>query len=260
MKHLKRVLAGVLAATMALSLAACQKDNSGSVVDKIREEGVVTMATNAEFEPFEYMDGDNIVGIDVTISEKIAEKLGAKLQITNTSFDALTMELQTGKCDFVAAGMSYDEDKLNSLDFSDPYFDASQSIIVLKGSDIKGPEDLSGKKVGVQLGTTGDTYCTDELKDVEVNRMNKAVDAVTDLINGKIDAVVVDDFPAQKLVEKNSDKVVKLDEALTVEQYCIAVPKGDEEMLEVVNSVIKEMKESGELDKLIDQYKDALGA
>lgn len=260
MRNIKKMLAYLLAITMLLSLAACNKGDAGSSLDRIKNNGKVVMATNAEFEPFEYQEGNEIVGIDVEISKKIAEKLGVKLEITNTSFDSLPMELQTGKCDFVAAGMSYDEDKAKNISFSDPYFDAGQSIIVLKDSDIKGPDDLNGKKVGVQLGTTGDKYCTEELKDVEVNRMNKAVDAVTDLINGKIDAVVVDDFPAQKLVDKNSDKIIKLEKALTVEQYHIAVPKDDEEMLKVVNEVLKEMKDSGELDKIIDQYKDILGA
>ena len=127
------------------------------------------------------------------------------------------------------------------------------------------PSDLNGKKVGVQQGTTGDTYCTNEdgkndIKVSSVERYNKGVDAVADLMNGKIDAVVIDSFPATKFVEKNSDKLVKLNDALTVEKYAIAVKKGDKEMLDTINNVLSDMKSSGELDKIIEKYKAALGA
>ena len=132
-------------------------------VDIVKEQGYIVMSTNAEFEPFEYMEGQEFKGIDIEISQKIADKLGVELKINNTSFDSLPMELQSGKCNFVAAGMSYTEDKAKNIDFSDPYFNASQSIIVMKDSDIKTPEDLKGKKIGVQLGTTGDTYCTENV-------------------------------------------------------------------------------------------------
>lgn len=226
-------------------------------IDIIKEQGYITMSTNAEFEPFEFMEGQEFKGIDIEISQKIADKLGVELKINNTSFDSLPMELQSGKCNFVAAGMSYTEDKAKNIDFSDPYFNASQSIIVLKDSDIKGPDDLKGKKIGVQLGTTGDTYCTENVEGAEVSRLNKGVDAVSDLVRGSLDAVVIDDFPAQKLVANNAEKVIKLDDALTVEEYCLAVPKGDKEMLDLVNSVIKELKDSGELDEICSKYIDA---
>lgn len=270
MMKLKKILCLALAAMTAVAMTSCGSTGSDSSatdssaasgektsVDIVKEQGYIVMSTNAEFEPFEYMEGQEFKGIDIEISQKIADKLGVELKINNTSFDSLPMELQSGKCNFVAAGMSYTEDKAKNIDFSDPYFNASQSIIVMKDSDIKGPEDLAGKKIGVQLGTTGDTYCTENVEGAEVSRLNKGVDAVSDLIRGSLDAVVIDDFPAQKLVANNADKIVKLDDALTVEEYCLAVPKGDEAMLEVVNSVIKELKESGELDEICSKYIDA---
>lgn len=222
------------------------------------------MSTNAEFEPFEYKDGDKITGIDVEIAQKIADKLGVKLEINDIAFDTLVNDLQSGKTNFVAAGMTVTDDRKKNVDFSDTYFDAFQSVIVAKNSAIKAPADLNGKKVGVQQGTTGDTYCTNEngksaVKVGSVKRYNKAVDAVTDLINGKIDAVVIDGFPATKFVQKNADKIAKLSDALTVEKYAIAVQKGDEAMLKTVNDVLGEMKSSGDLDKLIEKYKTALG-
>ncbi len=288
MKNIQKFAAFALAAVMAFSMGACASNGTTAAasssnassneaassaassaaestsLDKIKADGFVTMSTNAEFEPFEYKDGDNVVGIDVDISKKIAEKLGVQLKINDISFDTLITELNSGKSNFVAAGMTVTDDRKKNVDFSDTYFDASQAIIVLKGSAIKKPADLNGKKVGVQQGTTGDTYCTNEdgkseVKVGSVERYNKGVDAVTDLINGKVDAVVIDNFPATKFAEKNSDKIEKLSDALTVEKYAIAVKKGDAALLNTINEVLSEMKSSGELDKLVNQYKDSLG-
>ena len=295
MKKLSQIAAFILAATMTVSLSACGSTSTTSsaavsaaaseaasvaseavsaaaassaastTLDKIKSDGFVTWSTNAEFEPFEYKDGDSVIGIDADISQKIADKLGVKLKINDVSFDTLTTELSSGKTNFVAAGMTVTEDRKKNVDFSDTYFDASQAIIVPKGSAIKSRTDLNGKKVGVQQGTTGDTFCTNEdgKSDIKVGsteRYTKGVDAVTDLINGKIDAVVIDDFPATKFVEKNSGKLAKLSDALTVEKYAIAVKKGDDAMLKTINDVLAEMKTSGELTKTIEKYKAALGA
>lgn len=283
MNKLSKLTAFLLTAAMAVSMSACTANstaaspsagNSGSSsssaaaqtsVDKIKAAGKVIMSTNAEFEPFEYKDGDQIVGIDVDIAQKIADKLGVKLEIKDMAFDSLVTDLKSGKSNFIAAGMTVTDDRKKNVDFSNTYFNASQAILVQKGSALKAPSDLNGKKVGVQQGTTGDTYCTNEdgksdVKVGSVSRYNKGVDAVTDLINGKIDAVVIDNFPATKFEQKNPDKIVKLDKALTSEGYAIAVQKGDEALLKVVNEVLSEMKSSGELDKTIEKYKAALGA
>lgn len=149
------------------------------------------------------------------------------------------------------------------MDFSIPYFDATQSIIVLKNSAVKDRKDLNGKKVGVQQGTTGDTYCTDEdgtsdIKVGTVKRYNKGADAISDLMSGRLDAVVIDDFPANKFVSKNPSKLEKLSDALTVEHYAIGVKKGNKAMLDEINSVLKELKSSGELNKIVAKYKSSL--
>lgn len=284
MKKQSKIAAFLLAAVMATSMTACAGSSTTSSaaasaaastastasaastsVDKIKAAGEIVMSTNAEFEPFEYKDGDKITGIDAEIAQKIADKLGVKLKINDMDFTTLITDLQSGKSNFVAAGMTVDEDRKKNVDFSDTYFDASQAIIVAKGSDIKARADLNGKKVGVQQGTTGDKYCTNEkgendIKVGTVKRYSKAVDAVTDLLNGKVDAVVIDDFPANKFVEKNPDKIAKLSESLTVEKYAIAIQKGDEALQKVINEVLGDMKKSGDLDKLIEKYKAALGA
>lgn len=283
MKKAKKLAALFLAVAMTASLAACSQGSASSSAasseasinsssaDVSSEasaaasvqtitDGTLTMSTNAEFEPFEYKDNGNIVGIDVDIANKIAQKLGLKLKINDVDFDSLTMELQTNKCDFVAAGWSIKPDRQKNVDFSDVYYDASQAIIIPKGSSIKAPADLNGKTVGVQQGTTGDTYCTNEdgtseVKVGTVKRYNKGPDAILDLINGRIDAVVIDDFPATKYVGKNSDKIEKLNDALTNEQYAIGVKKGNKALLDVINGVLKDMKSSGELDQIVEKYK-----
>lgn len=218
------------------------------------------MATNAEFEPFEYKDGNDIVGIDPDIAQKIADKLGVELEISDISFDSCIPAINSGKADFVAAGMTVTEDRKKNVDFSDPYYNAGQAIIVPVDSDITKKEDLEGKKVGVQTGTTGDTYCTDEdgssevkIGNENVSRYTKGMDAVSDLMNGRIDAVVIDNFPAQKLVEKNPDKIKVLDDPLTTEEYAIACPKGSE-LVDTINEVLKDLKDSGELDEIISKY------
>lgn len=236
-------------------------DSSSSAarsIDEIKSSGKVIMATNAEFEPFEYKDGNDIVGIDPEIAQKIADKLGVELEITDIAFDSCIPAINSGKADFVAAGMTATDERRKNVDFSDPYFDASQAIIVPVDSDIKSRTDLNGKKIGVQTGTTGDTYVTNEdgsgdITAGEVSRYSKGMDAVSDLMNGRIDAVVIDNFPAQKLVAKNSDKIKTLDEALTSEEYAIACPKGSE-LVDTINEVLQEMKDSGELDEIESKY------
>ena len=267
----KKMMAVILSMVFAVSVAACGSSSgteaakeadasaaAGSAVETIKENGKVIMMTNAEFEPFEFKDGDAFAGIDIEISQKIADELGVELEISDIAFDSLIPSLNAGKADFIAAGMTATEDRRKNVDFSNSYFNASQSIIVLKDSAIAGRADLNDKVVGVQQGTTGDVYCTNEdgssdVKVKEVRRYPKGMDAVSDLIAGRLDAVVIDDFPATKLVEKNADKIMKLEEALTEEEYAIALPKGSD-LTEVVNKVIDDLNSSGEMDKIVSQY------
>ena len=281
--QMKKIAAFMLAAATAFSMVGCGSSSSSSTdtsttessdsdtssdsgdsaartLDEIKSSGKVIMATNAEFEPFEYKDGNDIVGIDPEIAQKIADKLGVELEITDIAFDSCIPAINSGKADFVAAGMTATDERRKNVDFSDPYYNAGQAIIVPVDSDITKKEDLEGKKVGVQTGTTGDSYCTNEdgkseVKVGEVSRYQKGMDAVSDLMNGRIDAVVIDNFPAQKLAEKNPDKIKVLDDPLTTEEYAIACPKGSE-LVDTINEVLKEMKDSGELDEIISKYSD----
>ena len=255
--NMKKMTAVLLAGVMTMATGASCVMAEGEV-EAIKAAGKVVMTTNAEFEPFEFKDGEEIVGIDVEIAKKIAEKLGVELEITDIAFDSLIPSLNAGKADFIAAGMTATDERRKNVDFSDDYFNASQTIITAIDGEVKSRADLEGKIVGVQQGTTGDIYCTNEdgssdISVAEVRRYPKGMDAVSDLLAGRVDAVVIDDFPAKKLVEKNADKIMTLDEAMTEETYAIAVPLGSD-LTEVVNEVIKELNESGEMDKIVSAY------
>jgi len=230
-----------LTALLVLSmLAGCSSGNK------------LIMATNAEFPPYEYRDGDNIVGIDVEIAQAIAKEMGKELVINDMDFDSVLAAVPSGKADIGVAGMTVTEDRLKSMDFSTPYTKATQVIIVPEGSAIKGPDDLTGKKIGVQLGTTGDIYVSD-VEGAEISRYKKGFEAVQDLMKGAIEAVVIDDQPAKVFVEQNKGLVL-LDEPFTEEEYAIAIKKGNTELLDAVNKAIENLKSSGELDKIIAKY------
>ena len=228
--------------------------NAENKLSEIQKSGEIKIATNAEFEPFEYKNGDKIVGIDIDIAKKIAESLNAQTKINDVSFDAVTLELNSGNCDFAIAAMSYSSDKAQNVDFSDVYYYSKQAIIVPNNSNIKSSADLDGKRIGVAMGFTGDIYCTENFKNAAIERYNKSSDAVLDLINNRLDAVVVDDAPAKKLISLSNNKVKMLDEYLFEEGYRITVPKGETELLEHINSVLKSLKDSKEIDKIVDKY------
>jgi len=251
----KKVIAMVGVACMAALLTACA--GSGTKTETTAAEqkeaaGKLVMVTNAEFPPYEYYDKNEIVGIDVEIARAIADKMGVELDVQDMAIDSLIPAVQSGKADFTAAGMTVNEDRKKNVDFTDTYAEAAQVIIVKEGSEIKAPDDLTGKKIGVQTGTTGDIYA-DDIENADVNRYNKGMEAVMALTQDKIDAVIIDREPAKVFVKENAGLVI-LDEAFTEEEYAIAVKKDNKELLDKMNGAIKELKESGELKKIVDKY------
>ena len=170
MKLYLKTPAIVLLIFIIFSMTSCASKEK-DVIETIKSNGYITMATNAEFEPFEFKAENKIVGIDIDISKEIANDLGVDLKVNDISFDAVIFELKGKKSDFAAAALSYDEDRAKNVDFSNPYFNASQSIIVMKNSNISNADDLKGKNIGVHLGTTGDTYCT-QAGSMQVVRFN----------------------------------------------------------------------------------------
>lgn len=274
----KKLLAMMLTCVMAVSLAACAGGDESAAEDagaageaaeedagedaaeaegetegEAQEEGgVLVMATNAEFPPYEYYEGGEVVGIDAEIAAAIAEKLGMTLEIEDMAFDSIVTSVSTGKADMGVAGMTVTEDRLQNVNFSDPYATATQVVILREDSDIQDVAGLEGKTVGVQLGTTGDLFAED-IKDVTVERYNKGFEAVQALSQEKIDAVIIDQEPAKVFVEENEGLII-LDEAYTVEEYAIAIAKDNTELLDQVNAALAELKESGKLDEIIGKY------
>lgn len=214
--------------------------------------GTLVMATNAYFEPYEYHEGDQIVGIDVEMAEAVAAKLGMELKVEDMEFDSIIPAVNSGKADMGVAGMTITEDRLISMNFSTPYTTATQVIIVQEGSEIAGADDLVGKKIGVQLGTTGDIYASD-VEDAEIEQYNKGMDAVQALTTGKVDAVVIDNEPAKQFVSK-AEGLKILDEEFVTEEYAIAIAKDNEELLEKVNAALDELIADGTIQSIIDKY------
>jgi len=237
----------ILCACAAMA-AACGKTEK--VSDKL------IMGTNAEFPPYEFHqmgpNGSEIVGIDVEIAQAIARELNRELEIEDIAFDSILPALQSGKVNIGMAGMTVTEDRLRNVNFSTPYAQASQMIIVREGSEITTPDDLVGKTIGVQLGTTGDIY-SEDIEDVTIERYNKGFEAVQALVQGKIDAVIIDSEPAKAFVAA-AEGIVVLEEAFTEEEYAIAVAKGDEELLAEINAILVKLTESGEIQEIVDKY------
>ena len=218
--------------------------------------GTLTVGTNAAFPPFEYIGDDgNPDGFDVALIKAIGEKMGMKVVIQDMEFDSLVSSIG-GKIDVAIAGMTVTEERKATVDFSDSYYEAVQSVIVPKGSAIATADDLKNLKIGVQLGTTGE-FIADEIEGATVSAYNKAVDAVNDLNNGRVDCVIVDKNPAEVFGAQFSDKVDVIDGSafdFEPEYYAIALPKGNTELATKINNALAELKADGTYDALVKQY------
>lgn len=254
-KNLILIAAAISAMTV---LTACgskkEETNAATVAEAVTEKSVLTMATNAEFEPWEFHDGDDIIGIDAEVAAAIADKLGMELKIEDMAFDAVIPSIASGKCDIGMAAISVTEERKLSVDFTDTYADSALQILVKKGNtDITGVESLEGKKVGAQNGTTGDLKASDLVGDDNVERFPSYFEAVQSLKQGKIDAIIIDKAPAKAFLSQNDD-IVKVGEDLDPEAYAIAIKKGNTELQEKLNKAIEELKADGTFDKIVDKY------
>ena len=263
------MLSMVLAGSMLLT--ACGGGNTQATEDtgsdtqqsetaENTEGGVLRMGTNATFPPYEYVDENNeVAGIDADIAAAIADKLGMELEITDMAFDSLIPALQSDTIDIVLAGMTVDPERAESVNFTDSYATGVQVIIVPEGSDIASPDDLEGKNIGVQTGTTGDLYCTDDYGQEFVKQFDNGPLAVAALLNGQIDCVVIDNEPAKNYVAANEGLKI-LDTAFANEDYAAALAKEDTELYEQVNTAIQELKEDGTIASIIEKYIPAEGS
>ena len=241
---MKKLLAILMAAVMVLSFAACG-EKAG--------DDVLTMATSADFEPYEYYENDKIVGIDIDIMNAVCEKIGMKLQPEDMSFDSVIGAAQTGKADIAMSGITITEDRKNMVDFTVPYTSTTQSIIVVKDSAIAAKADLKDKKIGVQINTTGDTQVTEEFGDAAVDRYQNGALAVESLKNGKVDCVVIDGEVAKALVDANEGLEI-ISDAYSIEEYAIALQKGNTELLDKINGALEELLADGTIDGIIAKY------
>lgn len=263
------MLSMVLAGSMLLT--ACGGGNTQATEDtgsdtqqsetaENTEGGVLRMGTNATFPPYEYVDENNeVAGIDADIAAAIADKLGMELEITDMAFDSLIPALQSDTIDIVLAGMTVDPERAESVNFTDSYATGVQVIIVPEGSDIASPDDLEGKNIGVQTGTTGDLQCTDAYGQEFVKQFDNGPLAVAALLNGQIDCVVIDNEPAKNYVAANEGLKI-LDTAYADEDYAAAIAKEDTELYEQVNAAIQELKEDGTIASIIEKYIPAEGS
>ena len=277
---MKKFLSMALALTMALSLAACGGNNtSGSAAPaasapaasapaasaeapelKTVEAGKLIMSTNAQFPPYEMVaDNGSFEGIDVEVAQAIADKLGLELVIDDMDFDAALLAAQQGKSDMVMAGVTVNEERLQVMEFSDSYANGVQVVIVPENSDITSVDDLSNDKmIGTQRGTTGYIYCSDTVEnggygEDHVTAYDTGATAVMALVNGQVDAVVIDNAPAQEYVKANPGLKI-LDTEFTNEDYAIGMAKGNTALLEAINGALAELTADGTLQSIVDKY------
>lgn len=259
-KKILAVIMAVLMLTLTLSFVACNDTdaNNDDNDDATNEEPkVLKMGTNAAFKPYEYVEGGKIVGIDAEIAAAIAEYLDMELEIEDMQFDSIITAVNNGEVDFGMAGMTITPKRLEEVDFSISYASGVQSIIVKNDSAIKTADDLFADgatyKVGVQLGTTGDIYCTDDLGSDRVITYDNGNNAVLALNGGSVDCVVIDNEPAKALVAANSGLKI-LDTSYADEDYAICVAKGNDELLDKINEAIDALIEDGTIAKIVAKY------
>ena len=244
---------GSASSTASSTASSAASSTSAAAELTTVEAGKLTMATNATFPPYEMTtDSGEIEGIDVETAKAIAEKLGLELQIDDMDFDAALLSVQQGKADIVMAGVTVTDERKAVMDFSDSYATGIQSIIVPEGSDITSPDDLAGKKIGTQRGTTGYIYCSDDFGDDAVVAYDDGLTAVQALKNGQVDAVVIDNAPATEYVAANPGLVI-LDTSYAEEDYAIGLAKGSA-LEDAVNAALEELKADGTLQSIVDKY------
>ena len=272
---MKKLMTLILVLALALSLAACGgngnntvnntgnnanntnntagTDTNGDAAFTTVEEGKLIMSTNAAFPPYEMTTDDGgFEGIDVEIAGKIAEKLGLELQIDDMEFTAALEAAQSGMSDMVMAGVTVDEDRLAVMDFSNSYATGVQVVIVKEGSDVT-VDNLGEQLIGVQNGTTGWMYCTDDYGSEHVAAFDNGITAVQALMNDQVDCVVIDQGPAQSFVAENQGLTI-LETEYAVEDYAIGVAKGNTALLDAINGALEELTADGTIQSIIDKY------
>ena len=251
---MKKFLAIALAAVLLFALAACAGNNAtdGNATDG-DAKAVLTMATNAEFPPYEYYQGDQVVGIDAEVAALIADKLGMELQIVDIAFDSIISGVQSGKFDMGMAGLTVTADRLEKVNFSTSYATGVQSVIVKEDGAVQSLDDIAGKMIGVQTTTTGDIYASDEFGEENVTKYDNGAAAVQALIAGKVDCVIIDNEPAKSYVAANEGLKI-LETSYAVEDYAICFAKENTELKDKVDAALQELIADGSVQAVVNKY------
>lgn len=215
-----------------------------------RNENELIMVTEAGFAPYEYYENGKIVGVDIDIANEIAKEMGKKLVVKDIDFHSIINEVKTGKADFGAAGISYSDERAKEVDFSINYTISKQVVVVRKSSSFN---DISDKKIAVQLGSIADTFVTNSYPNSNIVRQKKYLAAIEDLKASKVDCVVMDELPAKQILLKNPSLKI-LDEPLTNDSYGMVVKKGNGELLSTINKVLNRLKDEGKIDEYIIKH------
>lgn len=249
MKKMHKILAMAASALLVAGmLSGC--GSQGKTLEEIQKNGTLVVATSPDFPPFEYLQSGEVVGIEVDILKKIAEDLGVTLTIEQMDFETVVPGVQMGKFDLGASGITINEKRKKNVDFSQPYFLASQAIVVMPNSPITSKADLEGKKVSVQTGTTAEDYCMNNGYEVLAFTANN--DALAALTGGKVDAWVVDNEVGVSLAEENGLTVLK--EPMTTEPYAFAFPKGSESLIEAFDQSLDNLLKDGTVEEIFEKY------
>lgn len=260
MKNLKKILAAVLAIAMICCFAGCGSKTNTLIV-----------ATNAEFEPFEYLDNDgNATGFDIDLIKAVAEKMGYDdVKIDNMAFEGVVAAVESGSCDVAASGLTINAERKKSVDFSTAYYSGAAQILIVAADDTyytgttkeELDEQLKNQTIGVCKGFTGEAYANGDeewgftaIEGADVKSYDNLSTAIEELKNGNLSAIIMDNKAAEEAAAANADAIKTLDAQLTVEQYGIAVKKGDEEMLKKVNDALAELESEGKIDELLEKY------
>lgn len=250
---MKKLFAVLLSAMLLLVMAACGEQPQ--TPDDTQEPAVLHMATEGTFPPYEYYDNGQLVGIDIEVAGAIAEKLGMKLETTDIAFDSIIPGVQAGKYDIGMAGVTVSEDRLQQVNFSDSYATGVQVVIVKEGGKVQSLDDMADAIIGTQSGTTGFIYASGDFGDDHVKSFTKTTDAVEALKNGQVDCVLLDNAPAEALVDANPDAGLSiLETAYTVEDYAIAINKENTDLQAKINAALAELVADGTLQSIIDKY------
>lgn len=219
-----------------------------------KDENTLVMATEAGFAPYEYYENNEIVGVDVDIAKEIAAAMGKELVIKDVAFDSIINEVKSGKADFGAAGISYSDERAEEVDFTINYTTSKQIVVVKEDSDIT-TTDLDNLKIAVQLGSVGDTYVTKNYPNAQITRQKKYLAAIQDLLTDKVDCVVMDELPAIEMLKNNSGLKI-LDQELFTDSYGMIVKKGNTELLNAINEVLKKLLEEGKIEEFVIKHSE----